>query len=346
MPWTKLIADSFSMDNLIHRHGSERILAYGEAVSEAMLQAMDIDQDVIILGEGVATSGYIYDTTKEIRAIYGKDRVVETPIAEAAITGVCLGMAVAGMKPILIHMRNDFLLVSMDQIVNHIAHWKNIFGDDVPLVIRAIIARGWGSGFQHSNSYHALFSRFSGLDVVMPYTAYDVKGMFLSAVASKRPVLFLEHRWLYKDTDIVPLEPYMVPIGKAQVLKSGNDVTIVGFSISNREIAVAINKLNVEVDVEWIDLRTVYPIDIDTIVDSVKKTGRLIVVENGPLPCGIASEIAAQIMERVWGFLKAPIQRMGWKDDTVMAGEKLEKKIYYDASEISDRILKTVNYGK
>lgn len=342
MPWTKFVADQntpfISSNTDKHR---KRQLTYGEAIAEAIEQSMEIDPKVIVLGEGVAQPGYIYDTTLPLINRFGAERVIETPIAEAALTGITLGASLAGLRPVLMHMRNDFLLVSMDQIVNHIAHWKKVFGDDTPLVIRAIIARGWGSGCQHSQSFHALFAGYEGLQVLMPYTPYDVKGLFLSAVASPKPVLFLEHRWLYSDRGDVPQDIYFVPLGKAVLREKGSDLTIIGMSLANRDIVLALQELKkVGLRVDWIDLRSINPLDLETINLSVAKTGRLLIVESGSVNCGIGAEIASRVMVSCWSYLKAPVQRLGWPSTTVPAGPELERLFFPGVDQIISTVRK------
>lgn len=345
MPWTKLVADQIRLPYQPEEGGCERVLTYEQAVTEAMVQAMEIDQNVIILGEGVDTAGYIYNTTAGLSERFGRERVIETPIAEQAMTGVTLGAALAGLRPVLIHMRNDFMLVSMDQIVNHIAHWQQVFGDDVPLVIRAIIARGWGSGAQHSQSFHSLFAGFEGLEVIMPTTPYDVKGMFLSAAASKRPVLIFEHRWLYKDKGPVPEQPYTVPLGEAAVRREGSDCTIVGMSLANRDIALVLDELAKEgISADWLDLRSVSPLDMESIYTSVNKTGKLLVAEEGPISGGVGAEIAARVSEHCWNCLKAPVMRTGWAKSTVPAGTKMEASFYPGVGQLEQTIRRLVGY--
>lgn len=343
MPWTNLVADQkSSCSGLEGCTESKRRITYGQAVAEAMTQAMAMDQSVITLGQGVDEAGYVYNTTAGLSERFGKERVVETPIAEAAMTGLTLGAAITGLRPILIHMRNDFLLVSMDQIVNHIAHWQTLFPSErgVPLVIRGIVARGWGSGAQHSQSFHALFAGLSGLKVVMPTTPYDVKGMLLGAVASTEPVLFLEHRWLYGDEGYVPEEPYILPFDKAILRQEGKDLTIVAVSLANRFVKMAMEEETQETGItaDWIDLCSINPLDLEPICQSVCKTGRLLIVEDGPITCGIGAEISAQVTERCWGSLKKPVLRVGWSGSSVPAGTKMEEHFYPGIDEIRHSI--------
>lgn len=350
MPWTKLVADREKCDGkecLTEKRG--RHISYGEAITEAIQQAMEMDPKVFILGEGIDAAGYFYGTTAGLSKRYGTKRVIETPIAEAAMTGVIAGAAVAGLRPVLMHMRNDFVLVSADQIVNHIAHWQKVFPcpDGLPLVIRAVVARGWGSGAQHSQSFHAMFAGLDGLSVIMPTTPYDVKGMYLNAVASASPVLFLEHRWLYGDKGMVPTEPYLVALDQAVVREKGNDLTIIGMSLTNRDVKQAVELLSKEdgISAEWIDLCSIQPLDMATIKKSVAKTGRLIIIENGPITMGIGAEISARVTEACWNNLQAPVARVGWAGSTVPAGCKLEAAFYPGAQEIRAVARKLVEYG-
>lgn len=339
MPWTKLVADQkFIHSGLEECAEGKRRITYGQAVAEAMTQAMAMDESVITLGQGVDAAGYVYDTTKGLSERFSKERVIETPIAEAAMTGFALGAAITGLRPIIIHMRNDFLLVSMDQIVNHIAHWQKLFPTQrgVPLVIRGIVARGWGSGAQHSQSFHAMFSGLSGLKVVMPTTAYDVKGMLLGAVASNEPVIFLEHRWLYGDKGYVPEEPYILPLDQSILRQEGKDLTIVAVSLGNRFVKMALKEELKETGItaDWIDLCSINSLDVAPICKSVHKTGKLLIVEDGPITCGIGAEISAQVMEKCWGSLKKPVARIGWPGSSVPAGTKLEEHFYPGVCEI------------
>ncbi|MEW6573291.1 MAG: transketolase C-terminal domain-containing protein [Bacillota bacterium] len=344
MPWTKLVADKAGRSvSFVSDGAGGRIMSYAEAIAEAMDQAMQLDPNVIILGQGVDRPGFVYGTTAGLSRRYGRDRVIETPIAEAAMTGVTLGASLAGLRPILVHMRNDFLLVSMDQILNHIAHWRRLFGGSVPLVIRTIIARGWGSGAQHAQSFQRLFAGIDGLKVVMPATPYDVKGLFLNAVAWSGPVLFFEHRWLYSDKGYVPEKPYIVPLGKAAIRSEGKDLTVVAMSFANRDVASALADLGDEgITADWIDLRSVNPLDMDTIYRSVYKTGRLLIVENGPVNCGVGAEVAARAAEDCWDYLRAPILRIGWPGTTIPAGCKLEESFYPGPDDLRKAIIKLV----
>jgi pyruvate/2-oxoglutarate/acetoin dehydrogenase E1 component len=348
MPWTKLAAEQSVTDcGVAGDKCGGRLLSYGEAIREAIQQAMELDENVLVLGEGVDTAGYIYGTTEGLSARYGLRRVIETPIAEAAFTGMATGAAVAGLRPVVMHMRNDFLLVSADQIVNHMAHWNKIFPcpNGVPVVTRAIVARGWGSGAQHSQSFHALFAGLDGLTVVLPSSPYDVKGMFLSAVASSQPVLFLEHRWLYGEKGQVPAEPYLTPLDRAAVRSEGRDLTVIAMSLTNRDVRQAVDLLKEEgIIAEWLDLRLVNPLDVATIFQSVNKTGRLLVVENGPVTMGIGAEISAKVTENCWSNLKAPVMRVGWPGSTVPAGSKLEQAFYPGTQEICVAARKLMKY--
>ena len=267
-----------------------------------------------------------------------QERVLGTPIAENAMTGVALGAALCGLRPIHVHLRNDFLLVAMDQIANYVAKWEDMFDQQVrvPLVIRSIIGRGWGCGAQHSQSLHGLFAQIPGLKVVMPATPYDAKGLFLAAVKDDSPVLFFEHRWLYKDTGSVPAEPYTLPLGKAQYLHRGNRATVVCASLATVHTRQACAQH--ELDVDLIDLRTIKPLDTELILESVARTGRLLVVDYDFPFGGLAAEICAVVAERAHDRLIAPPRRLTVPDRGMPSSGRLERAYYPTPDQIAARL--------
>ena len=237
----------------------------------------------------------------------------------------------AGMRPVLVHMRNDFMYLAMDQMANHAAFWRYMFGGkvNVPLTIRAIIGRGWGSAAQHSQSLQALFTHVPGLKVVMPSTPYDAKGLLLASIDDEDPVLVIEHRWLFEFKNPVPEDRYQIPIGKGIVRKWGSDVTVVAISYMGYEAVRAAEDLSDEgIDVEIVDPRSLTPLDEDTIFTSVKKTGRLVIADYGWKSCGVSAEIAARVAEGVFGDLVAPIVRVTLPDVPIPASPALEKVFY------------------
>ncbi|MFC1620759.1 alpha-ketoacid dehydrogenase subunit beta [Candidatus Omnitrophota bacterium] len=342
MPWTKVYPDRTEFDKACKGQGKTlRGLTYREAIKEATTLALQEDDRVFLIGEGIDDAGGVFGTTKDLHKKFGRSRVIDIPIAENAMTGVAIGAAIAGTKPIFIHMRVDFLPMSMDQIVNHLAKWSYMFGAKVkiPLTIRSIIGRGWGSAAQHSQSLQALFMHVPGLKVAMPSTPYDVKGLLLSSIKGNCPVIFIEHRWLYEHVGYVPEGIYTVPFGKGLVRRAGNDVTLVGISYMLFESLKAQEILSKEgVSVEVIDPRTLNPLDEELIIESVKKTGRLVIADTGWKNCGSSAEISARVSEKAFEHLRAPIARIGLPEAPTPASPALEKEFYPGAKDIVSAI--------
>lgn len=348
MPWTKIYASRTEFEKALKDSPGLRGITYKEAIREATAQLLSADKSVFVIGEGVDDSGGVFGTTKGLQEEFGKDRVMDSPLAENGITGVCVGAAAAGMKPILVHMRTDFLPISLDQIVNHAAKWHYMFGGllNIPLVIRSIIGRGWGSAAQHSQSLQAMFMNIPGLRVIMPATPYDAKGLLIAAVKDGNPVIMIEHRWLYDHMGHVPEEMYEVPLGKAAVRKTGKDVSIIAVSHMVHEAVQAAEALQEEgIDAEVIDLRTLKPLDTGTIVESVRKTGRLIVADTGWKECGAGAEVMAKVAEA--GItLKAPLVRINLPEAPTPASPVLEKAYYPGKDDIIEAAKKTTGHGK
>ena len=272
-----------------------RKIKYSEALGEATLLAMEENPRVFLMGEGIDDPKAVFGSTLSALKKFGPSRVMDTPLSENAVTGIGIGAAIEGNPCVMIHMRVEFLLYAMDQIVNHAAKWNYMFGGTmpVPIVIRCIVGRGWGQASQHSQSLHALFAHIPGLKVILPATPADAKGMLYSAIKDPNPVICIEHRWLYDKVGEVPEGRYEVPIGKANVLFPGKDVTCVAVSHQVHE-AIAARELLLKdgIELEVIDLRTVRPIDTATILNSVRKTGRLIIADTAIKTCGISAEIS------------------------------------------------------
>lgn len=331
MPWTKIQADDPNRPKVF---GSEdhplREITYREAIREALAQALEIDKRVFLIGEGIDDPGGVFGTTIGLKERFGPDRVMDIPIAENGMTGVTIGAAMAGMRPVFIHMRIDFLPMSMDQIVNHAAKWSYMTGGrvKVPLTIRAIIGRGWGSGAQHSQSLQALFAHIPGLRVVMPASPYDAKGLLLGSIAGNCPTVFIEHRWLYEQKEGVPEEPYIINPGRGVLRREGKDITIVGVSYMVYESLRAASELEKEgISVEVIDLCSIQPIDEELIVKSVNKTGRLVVADTGWKSCGVSAEVSAIVSEKV-NHLKSPVKRISLPGIPTPASSVLEAAYY------------------
>ncbi|MDP8229918.1 MAG: pyruvate dehydrogenase complex E1 component subunit beta [Candidatus Gorgyraea atricola] len=346
MPWTKVYPDRTEFENARKESGKPlRGLTYREAIKEAFTQILEEDSRVFLIGEGIDDAGGVFGTTKDLHKRFGRSRIIDIPIAENATTGIAIGAAITGMRPVFIHMRMDFLPMSMDQIINHAAKWSYMFGGTVkiPLTIRSIIGRGWGSASQHSQSLQALFMHVPGLRVAMPATPYDVKGLLISSVKENTPVIFIEHRWLYEHVGYVPEDMYTVPFGKGVVRRIGRDVTLVGISYMMFESLKAQEVLQKHgVSVEVIDLRTLTPLDEDLILESVKKTGRLVVADTGWSNCGVAAEIVSRVSEKAFKYLKSPAARIGLPESHTPASSALEKEFYPDYKDIVDVISKKV----
>lgn len=292
---------------------SGRILKYSEALREAADICLERDRRVYLMGLGVPDPKGIFGTTTGLQEKYGEKRVFDMPVSENGMTGVAIGSAIVGMRPVLTHQRLDFALLAVEQMVNQAAKWHFMFGGKmrVPLVIRMMIGRGWGQGPQHSQSLQAWFAHVPGLKVVMPTTAHDAKGMFIAAVEDDNPVIFLEHRWLHNVTGDVPKGHYVTEIGPARMAREGKDVTIVGVSYMTLEALKAAEMLAHDgVDAEVIDLRTISPLDHDTILQSVKKTGRLVVADTASKSFGISAEVVARVAESPDAVLKSAPSRV------------------------------------
>ncbi|MDD2806195.1 MAG: alpha-ketoacid dehydrogenase subunit beta [Elusimicrobiales bacterium] len=345
MPWTKVLIDKADLENA--SKDGLRNITYRAALLEAQRQLLATRPEVYLLGEGIDDPGGVFGSTLGLAKEFGHERVMDTPIAENGLTGIAAGSAMCGLRPIFIHMRMDFLPMCLDQIANHAAKWRYMTGGQVtcPLVIRSIIGRGWGSAAQHSQALHGLFTQFPGLKVAVPATPYDAKGLLLAAVDEGGPVMFCEHRWLYEFKGYAPEEQYKVPFGQAVVRKTGTDVTIVAVSLMVYEAVKAARELEAEgISAEVLDPRTIKPLDTEAILASVKKTGRLLVADAGGVMTGISAEIAAQVCEKGFQYLKAPVRRVGLPDVPTPAAPELEKAFYPGLAEIKAGARELVNY--
>ena len=316
----------------------ERILTYAEAIREATEQEMARDPLVIVLGIGVDDFKAICGTTKGLVEKFGRDRVFDTPLSEDAMTGVSIGAALAGLRPIHVHIRMDFVLLAMNQIVNIAAKSRYMYGGavSVPIVVRSIIGRSWGQGAQHSQSLHSYFMHVPGLKVVAPSTPYDAKGCLIQSIRDDNPVMFIEHRMIHYQKGHVPEYEYIVPFGKARVLSVGEDVTLVGISHMVVECLRAQKYLDdVGISAEVIDPISLSPLDMGAIVESVKRTGRLIVVDTAWTSCGASAEIIAQLTERLQGSKEIRLQRMGFEPVTCPTTKNLENLFYPNAQKIA-----------
>ncbi|MFJ5670483.1 alpha-ketoacid dehydrogenase subunit beta [Bacillus safensis] len=308
-----------------------REISYLEAVREAMSQEMRKNQDVFILGEDIGVYGGAFGVTRGMIEEFGPERVRNTPISEAAIAGGAVGAALTGMRPILELQFSDFITIAMDQLVNQAAKTRYMFGGKgkVPLVVRTPAGSGTGAAAQHSQSLEAWMAHIPGLKVVQPSTAYDAKGLLKAAMDDDNPVIFYEHKLLYKTIGEVPEEQYSIPLGKADVKRSGKDVTIVATAIMVHKALEAAKELEAEgIDVEIIDPRTLVPLDEETMIESVKKTGKCIVVHEAVKRGGYGGEIASMIAEsEAFDYLDAPIKRLGGLAVPIPYNPTLEKAV-------------------
>lgn len=312
---------------------NQRTITFCDALNEAFHQEMERDTSVFVYG--IETK--VFGSLQGLQERFGKDRLLVTPLSEDAATGFGLGAAVNGLHPIHVHIRVDFFLLAMNQLMNMIAntHYASAGKVKAPLVIRAVIGRGWGQGFQHSKSLHSMFAHIPGLKVIMPTTPYDAKGLMTAAIRDDNPVISIEHRWLYWQEGVVPKEPYVVPIGKGNVLRKGKDLTIVATSWMNVEASQAARILEKRgVSVEIVDPRTIVPLDEKIIIDSVKKTGRCLVADIDWLYCGFSAEVAALVSEKCFGTLKQPVVRIGFAPTPVPTTRPLEDVFYPNAKTI------------
>ncbi|RJR54277.1 MAG: alpha-ketoacid dehydrogenase subunit beta [Desulfobacteraceae bacterium] len=324
-----------------------RKLSYSLAINEALHQTMDADPSVFLIGQGVKSPWYVGNTAQGLLEKHGETRIIDTPVSENAITGAAVGAAIAGMKPVVVHPRMDFMFYAFDPIVNQAANWFYMNGGkaSAPVVFWGIVNRGGEQAAQHSQAIHSLFAHIPGLKVVMPSTAYDAKGLLISAIRDPNPVVFIDDRWLYPLEDEVPEEMYEIPLGIGAVRKQGRDVTLVGSSYMVNLIMKALPTLDSDgISAEVIDLRTLKPMDKNLILESVKKTGRLVVADGGWKSFGAAAEISATIGEKAFAFLKAPIACVTLPDSPAPASSVLEEIYYPKISDITNTVRRVIEY--
>ncbi len=316
-----------------------RELKYSQALSEGLVQAMDRDPAIFVTGIAVDYPSGIFGSTIEANQRFGPERIFDAPAMENALTGIAIGAAAMGKRPVIVHPRNDFMFLAFDQLINLAAKWKYMYAGNagtVPIVVRAVIGKGWGQGSTHSQSLQAPLAHFPGLTVMMPAFPMDAKGLTLAALQSDGPVVILEHRSLYDTMGDVPEDAEPTPIGQARVVREGTDVTIVATSFMAYESVLAAEELEKEgISAELIDPRTIRPLDTGTILASVRKTGRLIVSDTSWEMCGFASEVAALCAEQAFEYLKAPVRRISVADCPAPVSQPLEAAFYPSASTIA-----------
>lgn len=310
---------------------------YVDALRDGVAAEMELDESVFLFGLDVDDHKAIQGSTSGLVEKFGPERVFTTPLSEDAMTGVAIGAAMAGMRPVHVHIRMDFLMLCMNQLVNIAAKSHYMYGGtvNVPMVVRSIIGRSWGQGAQHSQALHSMFMHVPGLKVVAPSNAYDAKGCMIAAIRDNNPVIFVEHRLLYQTRAEVPEEPYTVEFGKARICAQGDDITIVGISNMVNECLRA-QELMAEKNIhgEVIDPVSLVPLDIDTIIESARRTRRLLVVDNAWMNCGAGAEIVARISEEL-GEEGIKVSRMGFAQTTCPTSPWLEDAFYPNPATIA-----------
>lgn len=322
-----------------------RQLRYFEALREAQAQLLRSDPDTYVIGLGVPGPTGIFGTTTGLQDEFGAERVFDMPSSENAMTGVALGTALMGKRPILVHMRVDFAVLSMEPLVNQAAKWHYMYGGKLraPLTIRMIIGRGWGQGPQHAQSLQAWFAHVPGLKVAMPTTPHDAKGMLISAVEDDAPVILFEHRWLYNIAGPVPEEIYRVPLDKAAVPRAGRDITLAATSFMTLESLRAAELLaDLGIEAEVVDLRCLTPVDSDALVASVGKTGRLVISDTGQAQFGVSAEVVAAVTEQAFASLLAAPRRVALPQIPTPTTPALADHYYPRARDIAQTVLEVL----
>lgn len=324
-----------------------KTLSYAEGIHEAHHYLLKNYPEVFFFGQGLWSPWYVGSTMKDLDKHYGKDRVIDSPVSEVAVTGAALGAATCGYRPVVVHPRVDFMILAIDQIVSQAAKWSSMFGGQVsaPLTIRGIVNRGGEQGAQHSQALHAWFSHVPGLRVVMPASPIDARDLLISAVLSNDPVLYIDDRWLYElEEPYQDVKELKLADEGAKVVREGDDLTIVasGYSVHlAKEVAELLSKGNLTTEV--IDLRVVNPLNFDVAIQSVRKTGRLAVIDCGWKNCGLAGEVIASVTENLpITALKSSPKRFTLTDAPAPTSKPLEKMYYHDVNAIFQSIKQTI----
>jgi len=324
-----------------------RELTLLEAIRETLQQQMRKDDRVFLIGEDIGIYGGSFGVTKGLIEEFGKERVRDTPISELGMTGVAVGAALTGLRPIVDFQFSDFIALALDHIVNQAAKIRYMYGGKghVPLVIRTPGGSGTGAAAQHSQSLEAWLTHIPGLKVIQPSTAYDAKGLLAAAILDPNPVIFYEHKLLYKTSDHVPEQPYYIPLGKAEVKQTGQDVTIVATGVMVTRALEVVETLHEEgISIEVIDPRTLVPLDEQAILKSVAKTGRLLVVHEAVKRSGYGAEIASMVAEKGFTYLEAPIIRLGGHPVPIPSNKHLERAAVPQKEDIVEKVMELVGH--
>ena len=326
-----------------------REITFREAVVEALDIAMGKDPRIFLLGEDIGYYGGLFQATQGLMQKYGEDRVMDSPISETAILGAGIGSAIVGMRPIVEIMNIDFLPVCLDQLVNQAAKMRYMFGGQckIPLVVRTTCGAGRGGAAHHAQATHAAYMHFPGLKIVAAGTPRDVKGLLLTAIEDENPVLFIEDKMMYNTKDEVPEGYYTVPFGKAAIRHEGKDITVVAtMRMGYKAVAVAKEMAEKGISVEVIDPRTLVPLDEETILASFKKTGKMVIVDEGHRVGNFGNEVTALIAEKAVGYIQAPILKVTAPQISVPYSPVLEKEVYIPNEEmIKKAINKVMEYA-
>jgi pyruvate dehydrogenase E1 component beta subunit len=324
---------------------NKRIINFSQSINEALRISMSKDKNVLLIGLGVDDPKGIFGTTIGLKKIFPSSRIFDMPTSENSMTGFAIGLAISGKRPIIVHQRVEFSLLSMDQIINQAAKWLYMSGgkQNVPLVIRLIIGRGWGQGPQHSQSLEAVFSHIPGLKIVCPADPYSAKGLLISSIEDNNPVIFFEHRWCHAIQGVVPKSYYKLPIGKSRYITRGKDITIITFSYMVIE-AIRISKIlnDNNIHAEIIDLQSLRPLDKEKLLSSARKTKKILVIDNGWMQYGISSEILAIISENLKDK-NYIIDRIGVLETPIPSTVALAKFSYPNQFTIIKRIERLIN---
>ena len=326
-----------------------RKLKFSESINEAMILSMKKDKNIICYGLGMDDPKRVFGTTKNLREKFGSKRVFDVPASENALTGIGIGAALNGLRPVMVHQRLDFFLYAMDQLINGAAKWSYIFGGTktLPITIRLIIGRGWGQGPTHSQSLQSLFLHIPGLKVVMPSNSYQAKGLLNAAIFDNNPVLYLEHRWLHNDYSYVPKKFYKLALDQPQILKGGNDITIVSMGYMTNE-AILSDKIlrHHNIKSEIIDMCVMSPLNLTKVFNSVKKTKHLLVLDTSTSICSLSSEILSQIFRNCFRYLKSKPEILSLPHVPQPSSYGLTKNFYNDYIDIIKTVKKILGIKK
>ncbi len=320
-------------------------LTYSQAILEAFIYLLENHEEVFVIGQGLWSPWYVGNSMKDLDKRFGKKRIIDTPVSENAVTGAALGASLCGMKPIVVHPRMDFMMYCMDPIVNQAAKWSYMFGGQAnpQLTIRAIINRGGEQGAQHSQVLHSWFAHIPGLRVVMPHSALDARDLLIAAVLCKDPVIYIDDRALYEDSEEYKDIKFLnLKDVKPKKIKEGKDLTIISSGYSTKQAQKAIEEISYKFPnktVELIDLRIISPLDVSIIIESIKKTGNFIVIDGGWKTCGLGSELISSVVEKMDpSFLKNKPVNISLKESPAPSSKTLEKEYFTSIEEIVEVI--------